>query len=302
MFVVGIDENGLGPRLGPLIATAVAIEVDTYSQEPYRLLGQSLGVDDSKAASGFGRMARVEGIALAVLERLHGSPPRDADQLLRLVGWRYGAGLALSCPPESRAQCWSVPVALPVFGGRIDQGRHVLAELSTARIQVKDVRSAVICAALINAEVERLGSKFLLDLTLFERLLLEARALLPSDMEAYCGKVGGMDRYSEYFRHLTGYTVESQGRARSSYRIAALGRVTFEVDADAGHLPVALASMVGKYVREVQMERQNRYYLQLDPSLERVSGYRDKKTSAFVAVTRPLRQRLAIADRCFERK
>ena len=26
MFVVGVDENGLGPRLGPLIVTAVTAE------------------------------------------------------------------------------------------------------------------------------------------------------------------------------------------------------------------------------------------------------------------------------------
>ena len=301
MFLVGVDENGLGPRLGPLIATAAVLEVDTYLESEHSALGKSLGVYDSKATSGFGKMAAAEAITLAALERLHGRPPSNIDDLLELVTWQQGAEPAIACPPESRPQCWSQPVELPVFGGAIDRGHRALDRLANAHIYLREVRSAVICAALVNLEVRRLGSKLLLDLSLFERLLLEARERLPADFEAFCGKVGGIDRYPGYFRHLIGYTVESQTRTSSSYRIAGLGRVTFEVDADSNHLPVGLASMVGKYVRELQMERQNRYYLQFDPSLKRVSGYRDKHTNAFVAATASLRQRLAIADQCFER-
>jgi ribonuclease HII len=301
MFLVGVDENGLGPRLGPLIATAVALEVDAYLPREHRALGQSLGIYDSKSTSGFGKMAAAEGVALALIERLHGQRPRDADELLVLVGWEHGAKTSAPCPWRSRPQCWSVQVALPAFGGQIDRGHRALDRLSAAGIELRNACSAVLCAALLNAEVLRLGSKLLVDLTLFERLLLETRARLPADVEALCGKVGGIDRYPAYFQHLTCYTVEAQGRASSSYRVASLGRVTFEVDADANHLPVGLASMLGKYLREVQMERQNRFYLQLDPSLKRVSGYRDKRTSEFIAATHLLRQRLSIADQCFER-
>jgi ribonuclease HII len=301
MFLVGVDENGLGPRLGPLIATAVALEADTYLPREHRALGQSLGIYDSKATSGFGKMAAAEGIALALVERLCGRRPRDADELLALVGWEHGKRFPTPCPSQSRPQCWSVPVELPVFGGQIDRGHQALDRLSAAGVRLRNACSAVLCASLLNTEVHRLGSKLLVDLTLFERLLLETRSRLPADVEAFCGKVGGIDRYPAYFRYLTGYTVESQGRASSSYRVASLGRVTFEVDADANHLPVGLASMLGKYLREVQMERQNRFYLQMDPSLKRVSGYRDKRTSEFVAATGPLRQRLSIADQCFER-
>jgi ribonuclease HII len=301
MFVVGVDENGLGPRLGPLIATTVALEVDTYLQSEYGYLGKSLGLYDSKATSGFGKMAASEAITLAILERIHGRQPRNADELIALIALQPDALSAGTCPPQSRPQCWSLPVELPVFGGDIDRGRLALDRLKSARIYPRHLQSAVVCAARVNSEVRRLGSKLVLDLSLFEQLLIEARARLSNDFEAWCGKVGGIDCYPKYFRHLIGYTVEAEARARSSYKIAGMGRVTFEVDADANHLPVSLASMVGKYLREVQMERQNRFYLQLDPSLKRVSGYRDKNTAAFVAATTALRQKLAIADNCFER-
>jgi ribonuclease HII len=301
MFIVGVDENGLGPRLGPLIATAAVFEVDGYRRAEHSALGQSLGVYDSKATSGFGKMAAVEGIALALFERLHGRLPRDADQLLDSVCWEDTGTLRARCPTGSQAQCWSAPVELPAFGGRVDLGRQVLERLWQANIRIRSVRSAVVCSNLLNAEVSRLGSKLLVDLSLFERLMLEARSILPQDIEAFCGKVGGIDKYTVYFRHLTGYAIEEQARARSCYRVAGLGRVAFEIDADARHLPVGLASMVGKYLRELLMERQNRFYLACDPGLQRVSGYRDRLTADFVARTRLLRRKLGIADQCFER-
>ena len=74
------------------------------------------------------------------------------------------------------------------------------------------------------------------------------------------------------------------------------------MDADANHLPVAMASMIGKYVREVSMERLNRYYVGHDPSLPRVSGYHDPKTRDMVERTQALRYKLQIADACFERR
>ena len=301
MFVVGVDENGLGPRLGPLIATAITLQVDVYRQREYCDLGKSLGVHDSKATSGFGRMAAVEGIALALLERLHGDPPDDVDRLLEQVCFDDLGRWRASCPPGAREQCWSESVALPVFGGQIDRGRKVLEELARASIRAVSVRSAVICASRLNSEVKRLGSKLVVDLSLFERLLLQTRALLPEDVEAVCGKTGGIRKYPGYFRHLTGYGIEEEGQGRSTYRVAGLGRVSFEVDADARHLPVGLASMVGKYLREVVMERQNRFYLSRDSCLRRVSGYRDPLTADFVEKTRALRLDLGIADNCFER-
>jgi ribonuclease HII len=57
--------------------------------------------------------------------------------------------------------------------------------------------------------------------------------------------------------------------------------VRFEVDADGLHTPVAVASMVGKYVRELAMERQNRFYAKHDAALPSPSGYHDPGHGAF---------------------
>jgi hypothetical protein len=84
--------------------------------------------------------------------------------------------------------------------------------------------------------------------------------------------------------------------------VPGVGAVRFVVDADDGHLPVALASMVGKYVREVTMERVVRFYRARVPGLPAASGYHDPVTRRFVAGTAGERVALGIVDDCFARR
>ncbi len=50
-------------------------------------------------------------------------------------------------------------------------------------------------------------------------------------------------------------------------------RVTFMVDAETSHMPVALASMVSKYTRELLMARLNHYFTRRVPGLKPTAGY-----------------------------
>jgi ribonuclease HII len=52
-----------------------------------------------------------------------------------------------------------------------------------------------------------------------------------------------------------------------------LVRLSFEVEADDRYLPVSLASMVSKYVRELLMECMNEYFVGLSASLKPTAGY-----------------------------
>ena len=303
MLIVGIDENGLGPRLGPLIATSVMLDVADYARERLRRIGARVGIADSKATSGFGQMAQAEGLALALIEQLHGCVPSSVDQLLSLVSLEGLPALRAPCPRASYAQCWSHDVALPAFGGDIAHGHKQLARLAKHGVRAIAARSIVACARVVNSERQRLGSRTSIDLSLFERLVLAARALAEQDLSIVLGMVGGIRDYERYFEHFSGRDVSLVGRARGSatYTICGIGRLSFEVDADDRHLPVALASMLGKYVRELSMERQNRFYAQHQRELPRASGYYDAVTTRFIHESRPLRKRLEIAAECFER-
>ena len=305
MIVVGVDENGLGPVLGPLVTTAVTVEVSRYHPERHGALGRELGIDDSKATSGFGQMALAEGIALAVMERLSGREHRDIDGLLESLLLDGPRELQKPCPAGSLAQCWSAPVALPCFGGDVAAGRAVLRKLERRGVRLVHARSAVACAGTLNTRLRKGQSRVELDLELMELLVIDAHARsLASELRAICGMVGGIRNYPEKMRHFPrrGLTALRAVGGTLAYQVTGIGHVRFEIDADARHLPVALASMVGKYVRELFMERQNRFYRGHDSTLPEVSGYHDPITQAFIAQSAPLRTALGIDDSCFARK
>ena len=62
-----------------------------------------------------------------------------------------------------------------------------------------------------------------------------------------------------------------EGRERSVYRVNKT-ELIFRTKAEQ-HLPVALASMVAKYVREVSMELFNQYWCEHVPGLKPTKGY-----------------------------
>ncbi|MEX0777588.1 MAG: hypothetical protein WD042_17925 [Phycisphaeraceae bacterium] len=89
-------------------------------------------------------------------------------------------------------------------------------------------------------------------------------------------------------------TILGEDETRSVYRLAAgddrrhtddrpghparAMTVTFVVDADADHMPVALASMISKYTRELLMDRFNAYFTAHAPAIKPTAGYAQDAT------------------------
>lgn len=299
---MGIDENGLGPRLGPLVATAATIEVRRYDPEAMTTLGTSLGIGDSKRHSAFGHMAHAEGLALA-LAAGRGAPPADADAFLAALSLDGLLALRTPCPdPITARPCWERPLALPAFGGDVARGRELLAALKDGGVTFRRVRTTLACAGVLNAWLAGGRTKLTLDLHLFERLLLDARLAARAPLHAICGMVGGLRRYAPHLHQLGAVSVVEEVKGASRYQASATGTVDFEVKADDRHLPVGLASMVGKYVREIAMARLVGWYRAQVPELPAASGYHDPVTARFVEGSAELRRRLPVQDTCFERR
>ena len=129
-----------------------------------------------------------------------------------------------------------------------------------------------------------------------ERMALELREVAGEDATVVCGKVGGFAKYGDVFGPLHGrpFSVLEEGRARSAYRFPGAFDIAFVRDADATDLCVAMASLVGKYVRETLMARVVRFYQDDEPSLPDASGYYDPVTTAFVDETSLVRTRRRI--------
>ena len=105
---------------------------------------------------------------------------------------------------------------------------------------------------------------------------------------------GGRAHYRENLRRSfpgMDLRIVLEGDEVSTYELrqgSRLVRLSFQVKADDVYLPVALASMVSKYVRELLMECMNDYFVALDPDLTPTAGYW-KDGTRFVE---ELRQRL----------
>jgi ribonuclease HII len=80
-----------------------------------------------------------------------------------------------------------------------------------------------------------------------------------------------------------------------------VGELYFVRDADAHDVLVMLASLVGKWVRELLMARIARYYEPDAVPEEWPSGYHDPQSARFVAASALARKQREIPATCFER-
>jgi ribonuclease HII len=325
--LMGVDENGLGPRLGPLVVTAVTVRcedesaVKIASGRPGRTFTR---LGDSKDLVAHGDTSLGEAWARALLERIRtatpATPPTPAtpatatataapalatpDDLFHALCIDTRDTLRARCPGTHGTQCWGAKGE--TFGAEpklFDSVRRDLGRLEKRGISIVRVEVVVVCAERLNAAIDRGQSRFVVDLHSMERLVLSAREAAGEDLVATCGKVGGYDRYGDAFGPLSArlHAVVEEGRARSEYQFPGVGRVAFVRDADAGHLVVGMASLVGKWVRDLLMDRVVRYHQAVDPELPAASGYHDPVTTRFISQSALLRSQRGLPDVCFER-
>jgi ribonuclease HII len=301
-IVVGVDENGLGPRLGPLVVTAAPARADgdqavrVASSRPRGKLRERLG--DSKTLVSYEDSSLGEAWARALVpearnpQELVAALSVDADDVLRAL-----------CPPEHVDQCWGAGEAFRADDTALAEVARDLERLGRRGVRLGRPRVAVICSRRINDAAAKGLSRLEVDLHAMERLLLSVRESAGEEIVAVCGKVGGYDFYERSFGPLSGRlraTLE-EGRERSAYRFPGIGEIAFVRDADARHLLVCLASLVGKWVRDLLMARIVRYHRAYVPDLPDASGYHDPVTARFIAKTRLVRRKRNLPDTCFER-
>ena len=310
-FSLGVDENGLGPRLGPLIVSSVLARTTgdggTYANARRHWCKGALKnrLDDSKRLVSYDDSALGEAWGRAIARRM-GIDAQDPDALVHALALDGRDVLRAPCPPhDPREQCWSAE------GERFQADEALVAKitgdlekLEAQGVAIVRARVAIVCAKRLNDEAGLGRSRFDVDLHAMERLVLAARKDAGAALFAACGKVGGFDRYR------FGPIVDAgclhvplvEGRARSEYSVAGVGRVAFVRDADASHLLVAMASLVGKWIRDTLMRRIVRFHRVLTPDLPDASGYHDPVTAGFVDATQLLRRSRDVPPRCFERE
>jgi ribonuclease HII len=99
------------------------------------------------------------------------------------------------------------------------------------------------------------------------------------DLQIIVDRQGGRVRYRQSLLRMfpdMELRILSESQQNSSYQLQADGKsmcLHFVVDGDENFLPVSLASMLSKYLRELFMFSINRYFALLCPELAPTAGY-----------------------------
>jgi hypothetical protein len=285
-WIIGLDEAGYGPNLGPLVMTAVGCRVPDTPHAPnlWQILRRAVRRHDEAADGRIlvadSKLVYSSARGLAELERgVAGVLPQPGTlhQLVEVV--------VPHVVPELHLECWytgttSLPVEVDTAECRT-AGLRFREECDKQEVDFGIVRSVVVPPTAFNATVARWGSKgTVLGLAMIELLRRTCENdTADHNVSFYIDKHGGRNHYSALLQPAfdDGMVIAHlEGAERSVYDVLGLTRVirmTFEPRADMNHFCVALASMVSKYLRELFMREFNQFWQQKVPGLKPTAGY-----------------------------
>ncbi len=316
VWLAGIDEAGYGPTLGPLVLSLASIEASpdvlrpgSEPRELWDLLKPAIGrkvtktarrlpVDDSKNLYSSGQgLGRLEESVLGCVAAIHGSVPRDLDQLLEWTSLESAS--AYDSIPWYRDRA----IELPVEGDpvRIERYRAALTRVLDETV----TKLALVCHPVseqrLNRGIEETGNKA--EALLRELVhLVRVRRPRTGEKDIRVDRLGGRIYYTEpleeAFPDCDVHCVK-EGSAHSVYRVDGLFermRFEFRMKGDRHELLIAMASMLAKYVRELFMQAFNRFWAdQVDGEIRPTAGY-PVDARRFLDRIRSDARRLGIAD------
>jgi hypothetical protein len=283
-LVIGTDEAGYGPNLGPLVVAATAWRVAADAADAERVLATAvaeavadhdgpLWADSKRIYRGGDGFAALERGALVALALAAGGLPRSWPAL----------AAALLCerdeapgPPEAARLA---SMALPTDADAdacLALTARIGPRLSSGSVSLVAVRCRIVQPAAFNALLDAGLNKS----DILSRITLELAAELAADdgepMLLWCDRHGGRRRYAPLLaRHFAEPLVRvvEETASRSAYELPATAcRVEFDVGGES-RAPVAVASVTAKYVRELSMRAFNTHWSALDSSLAPTAGY-----------------------------
>jgi hypothetical protein len=278
---IGVDEAGYGPNLGPLVVAATAwrapVGCDLYELyaeaiTPLPLRGdERLFIADSKAVYA-------PGGGLALLERgvyvVHGLPScwldfvealgADRDGLMSSLPWHEGVNPML--PLDACRD--GVANAACRLSGVTAQHRAGTTRLAARMVHPAEFNRLVAQHGTKGAALSHISIGL-------ARRLYDQVASDDGPVAFTFDKHGGRNQYGALLQeHFPEGWVEvrDEARAASHYRQGDRLSFTFRTKGEA-ELPVALASMTAKLLREISMKAFNAYWATHVPGVKPTAGY-----------------------------
>jgi len=288
--IAGIDEAGYGPTLGPLVVTGVAFRVPDESTDAclWRTLSRSitrqpsqgrrrLPIADSKKI--YSPAAGLRALERSVLSALHafGVSP---------TGMRALIGLAAGhCLGELSAYPWYRDFDLPIPSESTADDVRTRAnalrlDAAAQGVQLVGVFCEPVLEGRFNELVGRTRNKATVLLNATLRIVHRVMAAAGREqLSVHIDRQGGR---IDYMQHVIvalapdDLHIVEHSEDRSAYAFRRGGRqcaLDFLVNGEDRHMPVALASMISKYLRELLMRGFNSYWRGHVRDLRPTAGY-----------------------------
>ncbi len=304
--LIGTDEAGYGPNLGPLVIGCscweVASERDANLDLYQRLAplvtntgkpststpstGNHIQIADSKQVYRSGNLERLERNVLAIIGSMEGGIPNDGFELLRRLipesDWKALINTFWLTPFLSIDRDELDPIPFPIVAKRHEIGglaAEFKKQCETAGVRLSKIQCRLILPTAFNQLMSGWGNKadLLSHCTIgLVQGVLENNPALAVDIQ--CDKHGGRNHYAGLIQHFFGdglVVVESETREVSRYRFRmdeSPATITFLARGES-FLPIALSSMVAKYLREFLMKLWNRYWQFHRSGIKPTQGY-----------------------------
>lgn len=292
-LIIGIDEAGLGPRLGPLVISLNLFRFDDPSQGPSfekvmekaladdaKVEDKELRVCDSKVlyrgGTGF---EHLEKTALSFWYACFGKMPAT-----------LGDWIEAACPElqEMLDECpWFGPdplsLALPhVIRPEVVErsAKNLMRVMEQGKVEHSTIRQKILTAPTLNRMIDRLELKSEALMEALFSMLISALEDHPADRACIeIDKLGGRNFYTnplQRFFHFTQIQPLTEGRKESSYAFSWNGEkvdLRFLCKGDSLRFHIALSSIMSKYIRELFMHLLNRFWRNWLPKLRPTAGY-----------------------------
>jgi len=287
--LVGIDEAGFGPILGPLVVSSSALSLPhdllksdlwqvlrrSLSNRRKRLAGRVLVADSKKAYSKSTGIKHLERTVLTALKCL-GQEPTTLTELMERI--------CPSCLGRLSAYPWYQEAAshrlLSDGADKAIASAVLTDDLASNAMELLSVESHCLDVAYYNKMVAAVKNKANVLFTATCRLIQTAYDnFAGDDLHIMVDRQGGRMHYRRNLQRMFGdmeLKILRETPATSSYELKAGGkgmRLHFVVGADDRFLPVSLASMTSKYLRELLIGNINRYFNGFGADLKPTAGY-----------------------------
>ncbi len=288
-ILVGIDEAGFGPLLGPLVVSSCSFSIpqqmlDTdlwrvlqksVSIKRSHLAGRLLITDSKKAYSksiGIGHLQRT---VLTCCQCLHKNPA-TLTELIKLL-----------CPEsiERLAEYpWHEDMAnYPICAGTADiniASNVFNDDMAGNGLKLLELKSCCLDVAFYNRMVSEVKNKANVLFSTTTQLIKNAYDFFGTEqLQVLIDRQGGRAHYRRPLQLMfpgTELKILRESGTVSSYELkdsCRTMRIHFVVGADRKFLPVSLASMVSKFLRELLVDCMNRYFTSRCAGLQPTAGY-----------------------------